>query len=88
MELQKLPNIGPELARLLDEVEVHDSEELRELGTKLVFLRLKAQDPTACFHKLTAIEGAVQGIKKSQISPERKAQLRQFFDHLSVANEG
>lgn len=84
MELQALPNIGPELARLLNEVEVRDSEQLRELGTELVFLRLKAKDPTACFHKLTALEGAVQGIKKSQISPERKAQLRQFFDGLSV----
>lgn len=84
MELQKLPNIGPELARLLREVEVRDSEKLRELGTELVFLRLKARDPSACFHKLTAIEGAVQGIRKSQIAPERKKQLRQFFDGLNA----
>ncbi len=87
MELQKLPNIGPELARLLGEAEVHDSEQLRELGTELVFLRLKAKDPAACFHKLTAIEGAVQGIKKSRITPERKAQLRQFFDQLPVVSK-
>lgn len=83
MELERLPNIGPELARLLRQVEVRDSEELRELGAELVFLRMKAQDPTACFHKLTALEGAVQGKKKSQIDPERKAQLREFFDGLS-----
>lgn len=83
MDLEKLPNIGPELARLLRQAEVRDSEELKELGTEAVFLRLKAQDPTACFHKLTALEGAVQGIRKSQLSPERKAQLREFFDGLS-----
>ena len=29
MELNKLPNIGPELTRLLNEVEIRDSEELR-----------------------------------------------------------
>ncbi len=83
MELKELPNIGPELARLLDEAGVHDAEELRTLGTQEVFLRLKARDPDACFHKLTAIEGAVQGVRKSQLAPERKAQLRAFFDSLS-----
>lgn len=34
MELTKLPNIGPELARLLNEVEIRDSEELKELGRR------------------------------------------------------
>ncbi len=83
MELKELPNIGPELARLLDEAGVHSAEELRALGTQETFLRLKAHDPDACFHKLTAIEGAVQGIRKSQLDPERKAQLRALFDSLS-----
>ncbi len=83
MELTVLPNIGPELARLLNEAGVHDAEELRALGTQEAFLRLKARDPDACFHKLTAIEGAVQGVRKSQLDPERKAQLRAFFDSLS-----
>ncbi len=83
MELKELPNIGPELARLLDEAGVHDAEELRALGTRDAFLRLKARDPGACFHKLTAIEGAVQGVRKSQLAPERKTQLRAFFDSLS-----
>ncbi len=83
MELKELPNIGPELARLLDEAGIHDAEELRALGTQEVFLRLKARDPDACFHKLTAIEGAVRGVRKSQLAPERKAQLRAFFDSLS-----
>ncbi len=83
MELKELPNIGPELARLLKEAGVRDAEELRALGTQEAFLRLKAHDPGACFHKLTAIEGGVQGVRKSQIAPERKAQLRAFFDSLS-----
>jgi len=82
MELIKLPNIGPELSRLLNEVEIRDSEELKELGAEMAFLRLKAHDPDACFHKLTALEGAVQGVRKAQITPERKAELRSFFDGL------
>lgn len=83
MKLTELPNIGPELARLLGEVGIHDAEELRTLGTQEAFLRLKAHDPGACFHKLTAIEGAVQGVRKFQLAPERKAELRVFFDQLS-----
>lgn len=82
MELTKLPNIGPELARLLNEVEIRDSEELKELGAEMAFLRLKTRDPDSCFHKLTALEGAVQGVRKTQLTPERKAELRAFFDGL------
>lgn len=83
MELTKLPNIGPELARLLNAVEIRDSEELKELGAEMACLRMKAQGLDVCFHKLTNLEGAVQGIKKSQLTPERKAELREFFDGLS-----
>lgn len=82
MELTKLPNIGPELARLLSEVEIRDSEELKELGAEMAFLRLKVREPESCFHKLTALEGAVQGVKKSQLTPERRAELRAFFNGL------
>lgn len=82
MELTSLPNIGPELARLLNEVEIHDSEELKEVGAKVACLRMKAQGLDVCFHKLTALEGAVQGVKKSQLTSECKAELRAFFDGL------
>lgn len=82
MELTKLPNIGPELSCLLNKVEIRDSEELKELGAEMALLRMKAQGLDICFHKLTALEGAVQGIKKSQLTLERKAELRAFFDGL------
>ena len=80
--LIELPNIGPELARLLESVDIHTPEELRLIGTEEAFLRLKGRDLSACFHKLTAIEGAIQGVRKTQLSTERKAQLRTWFDHL------
>lgn len=82
MELTKLPNIGPELSRLLHEVEIRDSEELKEIGAEMALLRMKARGMDVCFHKLTALEGAVQGVRKTQLAPERKAELREFFDGL------
>lgn len=57
-------------------------ENLREIGTEKTFIKLKAYDSGSCFHKLTAIEGAVQAIPKKDISEERKAQLRKFFEGL------
>ena len=71
------------LARLLEQADIHDPETLRELGTEAAFLRLKARAPAACFHKLTALEGAVRGVCKTQLPPERKAELRRFFDGCS-----
>lgn len=82
MELTKLPNIGPELARLLSEVEIRDSEELKKLGAEEACLRMKIHGQDVCFHKLTALEGAVQGVRKTQLTPERRAELRTFFDGL------
>lgn len=48
MELTRLPNIGQKLAQLLNEVGIQDSEELKEVGVEIAFLRLKAQDKGAC----------------------------------------
>ena len=39
----------------------------------------------AGFHTLTALEGAVRGVRKTQLSQERKKQLRQFFEGLPGA---
>ena len=87
-ELTGLPNIGPELARLLEEADIHDPETLRAVGTEGAFLRLKARDPSACFHKLTALEGAVQGVRKTQLDPERKEELRRFSGTVPGKNRG
>lgn len=83
MELTDLPNIGPKLAENLCRVGVTTPEQLRELGARESFLRIHAQvDPTACFHQLTALAGAEDGIPKKALSQEKKAALRTFFDSL------
>lgn len=82
MMLHELPNIGAVLEKQLMAVGIDTPERLREVGTEETFLRLKAYDESSCLHKLTAIEGAVQGIPKKEISAERKAELKRFFDGL------
>ena len=74
-ELSKLPNIGKEL----NEVGIMTADELKRLGAQQAWLKIRAVDPSACLHRLTALEGAIQGIKKAELSPDKKAELKDFF---------
>lgn len=83
MTLTDLPNIGPKLADNLRQAGLGTPEDFRAAGAREAFLRIRTQvDPTACFHQLTALAGAELGIPKKTISPEKKAELRTFFDSL------
>ena len=81
MELTDLPNIGPVLADNLRRVEITTPEELRSIGACQAWLRIRTRvDSGACFRQLTALAGAEAGIPKKELPPERKAELRTFFD--------
>ncbi len=82
--LEDLPNIGGTLTALLHEAGINSPEELYENGTFQAFLRIRAIDPGACFSKLCALEGAIEGIRWHQLSREKKVELKQFF---SLANK-
>lgn len=45
-ELEKAPNIGKIAAEKLEQVGISNIEELREVGSREAFLRLKFTDPT------------------------------------------
>lgn len=52
-------------------------------GAEEAFLRIRAQvDPTACLHQLEALAGAAEGVKKSLLPPERKAELKAWYKGL------
>ncbi|BFL48485.1 competence protein TfoX [Lactonifactor longoviformis] len=78
-ELSKLPNIGPAVEAQLEEVGITTPEQLRETGSRQAWLKIKAIDASACIHRLYALEGAVLGIKKSQLPPDTKAELSEFY---------
>ena len=81
MELTDLPNIGPVLADNLRRVEIATPEELRAVGSCEARLRIRTRvDSGACFHQLTVLAGAEAGIPKKELPPERRAELRAFFD--------
>ena len=82
-KLTDLPNIGPKLAENLEKIGVTTPEELQTLGAEGAFVRIRAQvDPTACLHQLEALAGAAEGVKKSLLPPERKAELKTWYRGL------
>lgn len=78
-QLEDLPNIGNTLAILLHETGINSPEDLYETGAIQAFIRIRAIDQDACFSKLCAIEGAVEGIRWHKLSKEKKAELKHFF---------
>ena len=84
MELTNLPNIGPVLAGRLCSAGIKTAEELRKLGAEEAFRRIcQTVQPDACLHELEALAGAAAGVRKSQLPPERKAELKRWFRNLA-----
>ena len=79
-QLSKLPNIGKEVERQLNQVGINTYEELKELGAEKAWLKIQEIDESACINRLLALEGALNGIKKSQLSDKRKAELKEFYN--------
>jgi DNA transformation protein and related proteins len=76
--LSKCLNIGKDTEAKLIQVGIDSFEKLQEAGTEQAFLRLQALDPGACLCLLYGLDGAISGIKSTQLSPERKEELKQF----------
>ena len=77
-ELSKLPNIGAVVEEQLNQVGINTYDQLKEMGSRQAWLKIKAIDDSACINRLYGLEGAVQEIKKSQLSAEVKAELKEF----------
>ena len=75
-ELSKLPNIGKVVEEQLNQVGIFTEEELHSVGAKQAWLKIQQIDESACIHRLLALEGAILGVKKTQLSDEKKADLR------------
>ena len=78
-ELAKLPNIGKVLEEQLNQAGITTYEELKEIGSRQAWLKIKAMDDTACLHRLYSLEGAILGIKKAALTTETKQDLKDFF---------
>lgn len=78
-ELSQLPNIGKTVEEQLIRAGIDTSEKLRETGAKAAWLKIQEFDESACIHRLLALEGAIEGVKKTMLSDEVKADLKEFY---------
>ncbi|RGX57018.1 competence protein TfoX [Anaerotruncus sp. AF02-27] len=83
-ELAKLPNIGKTLEQQLLDAGIDSPDELRRVGSREAWLRIQAFDPSACLHRLSALEGAIRGVRKAELDEGVKAQLKQFYREHKV----
>ncbi len=83
-ELEKLPNIGKELERQLNEAGIFTREDLDRYGSRNAWLKIQENDSSACIHRLLAMEGALQGVKKTLLPPEIKADLKEFYTQNKI----
>jgi len=78
--LRNFPNIGIVLEKQLSEIGIEKIEELRDMGSKLAWLKIKKNDSSACYNRLCALEGAILGIKKSELNAYQKKDLKKFYN--------
>ena len=78
-ELSNLSNIGKTLEEQLFQVGINTALELKRIGAKEAWLKIQEIDESACIHRLMALEGAIQGVKKTMLSDEVKADMKEFY---------
>ncbi len=79
-ELTNLPNIGKVLEQQLLQIGIETPEQLKQVGSKQAWLGIKAIDPSACYNRLCALEGAILGIRWHYLNNDIKKELKEFYD--------
>jgi len=82
MELTTLKNIGVEMKRKLNTVNINSTEDLIEIGSKDAFFRLKVEYPEICLVHLYTLQGAIDNVNFNMLSQEVKENLKEFSDSL------
>lgn len=86
-ELSKLPNIGPVVEQQLNDVGIQTAQQLKQAGSRKAWLKILAIDSTACIHRLYSLEGAIQGVRKSELPQSVKDRLKAFYNTVISGTE-
>ena len=78
-ELSSLPNIGKTVEAQLNQVGIFTREQLAAEGSRGAWLKIQSIDASACINRLLALEGAIEGVRKTELAPEIKSDLKAFY---------
>lgn len=79
-ELRKLPNIAEKLEAQLMQVGIPTVDALKQTGSREAWLRIAAIDPSACYMRLCALEGAIHGVRWHHLDEATKKAMKAFYD--------
>ena len=84
-ELTSMKNIGKEMEKKLKSVDITTAEELKKVGSKEAFARLKLRYANICMIcpvHLYTLEGAITNTEYNQLPEDVKHDLKSFSDGL------
>ena len=87
-ELHLLKNIGREMEKKLLSVGIMSAEDLKRIGSKEAFARLKEKFPYVCLVHLQALQGVVEDIRLQDLSEEIKKELKEYSEELKAISAG
>lgn len=79
-DLKSLKNIGTEMEKKLLSIDINNSEELKEIGSKDAFSKLKISYPNICLVHLYTLEGAILDLEYNNLPKEIKEDLKKYID--------
>lgn len=77
-----MKNIGKEIEKKLKSVEIFTPEELKKLGSKEAYFRLKMKYPNVCLVHLYTLEGAILDVDYNQLPEDVKKELKEYSDRF------
>ena len=86
-ELRSLMNIGSEMEKKLTTVGITTAEELKAVGSKEAFMKLRALHPRVCLVHLYTLEGAVSDLPYNQLPEDVKQILKDYVDSFKYGHD-
>lgn len=78
-KLSNCINIGKVVEEQLLSVGIDTPEKLKQTGSREAWLKIKAIDPSACYNRLCALEGAIRNVRWHDLPAQVKAELKDFY---------
>ncbi len=85
--LSELPNLGTVLAESLEKAGIKNYDDLVNLGSIKVYIKLKEIEPDSCYNRLYAIEGAIQNTRWHNIPKEERENLKKEYLRICGEND-
>jgi DNA transformation protein and related proteins len=80
-DLERLPNLGPVLARELRAAGVETPAQLPKIGARAAWAKVREVNPERdCASSLLALEGAVRGVRWMSIDPAERRRLSAYAE--------